>query len=241
MADVDLESGNITVDTIDAVITKKTKAIIAVHLGGRPCEMVTIMEYAKEKNLFVIEDCAQAHGASLDGIKIGAFGDASAFSFCQDKIMTTGGEGGMVCFKEKKSWLKAWEFKDHGKSYKEVMRNDHPPGFRWLHNSFGSNYRMTEIQSGIGRFQLRKLDEWIETRQRFSSIFDSYFENCSFLRLEKIPDNMTHARYKYYAFIDKSKIKGSYSRDILLDKLNSKGIPCFSGSCSEIYLEKAFF
>ena len=120
------------------------------------------------------------------------------------------------------------------------MRNDHPPGFRWLHNSFGSNYRMTEIQSGIGRFQLRKLDEWIETRQRFSSIFDSYFENCSFLRLEKIPDNMTHARYKYYAFIDKSKIKGSYSRDILLDKLNSKGIPCFPEAAQK-YILKSFF
>jgi len=240
VADVDRVSGNISVETIDKVRTNSTKAIIVVHLAGWPCDMSSIMSYAKQHDLLVIEDCAQAHGASYEGRKIGSFGDAAAFSFCQDKIMTTCGEGGMVLFREKDKWSKAWSFKDHGKNFDAVYNNTHPPGFRWLIDSFGSNYRMTEMQSGVGRFQLKKLDDWLAIRQRNAEILDSCFSKFSLLRQAVPPNNIVHARYKYYTYINPLKLKNSYSRDRIIDKFNKLGVPCFSGSCPEIYLEKAF-
>jgi len=103
-ADVDVDSQNITVDTIKAVLTPKTKAIICVHLAGWPCDMPAIMAFAREHNLYVIEDCAQAHGAQINGQAIGSFGDIAAFSFCQDKIMSTGGEGGLVATNNSDCW-----------------------------------------------------------------------------------------------------------------------------------------
>jgi len=240
VADVDRVSGNINVETIDKVITNNTKAIIVVHLAGWPCDMTSIMSYAKQNELLVIEDCAQAHGASQEGRKIGSFGDAAAFSFCQDKIMTTCGEGGMVLFKEKEKWSKAWSYKDHGKNFDAVYNNTHPPGFRWLIDSFGSNYRMTEMQSGVGRLQLKKLDDWLAIRQRNAEILDSCFSKFSLLRQAVPPDSIVHARYKYYTYINPMKLKNSYSRDRIIDEFNKCGVPCFSGSCPEIYLEKAF-
>jgi dTDP-4-amino-4,6-dideoxygalactose transaminase len=240
VADVDRVSGNVSLETIDKVRTSRTKAIIVVHLGGWPCDMPAIMAYAEEHGLFVIEDCAQAHGASYEGKKVGSFGDAAAFSFCQDKIMTTGGEGGMVVFRDHDKWSEAWAFKDHGKSFDTVNRKDHPPGFRWLHDSFGSNYRMTEMQAGIGRFQLRMLDDWIASRQRASFILDSFFGECSLLRQASPPENVVHARYKYYTYVRPEALNDSYSRDRIIAEFGEYGIPCFSGSCSEIYLEKAF-
>lgn len=239
IADVDKESGNISVSTIDKVRTNKTKAIIVVHLAGWPCDMTSIMAYAKKHDLLVIEDCAQAHGASYKGRKVGSFGHAAAFSFCQDKIMTTCGEGGMVVFKKKSNWLLAWSYKDHGKNLDSVNKK-HPPGFRWLIDSFGSNYRMTEIQAGVGRFQLTKLDDWISIRQRNSNILDACFSEFPLLRQAIPPKNRVHARYKYYAYINPLKLKKSYSRDKIIEEFSKQGVPCFSGSCSEIYLEKAF-
>ena len=240
VADVDRVSGNVSVETIDKVRTNSTKAIIVVHLAGWPCDMSSIMSYAKQHDLLVIEDCAQAHGASYEGRKIGSFGDAAAFSFCQDKIMTTCGEGGMVLFKEKDKWSKAWSFKDHGKNFDAVYNNTHPPGFRWLIDTFGSNYRMTEIQSGVGRLQLKKLDDWVAIRQSNAEILDSCFSTFSLLRQATPSDNTVHARYKYYTYINPLKLKHSYSRDRVIDEFNKLGVPCFSGSCPEIYLEQAF-
>ena len=240
VADVDRISGNISVEMIDKVRTNRTKAIIVVHLAGWPCDMASIMSYAKQHGLFIIEDCAQAHGASYEGKKVGSFGDAAAFSFCQDKIMTTCGEGGMVVFKDKDLWSKAWSYKDHGKSFDAVYNKTHPPGFRWLVDSFGSNYRMTEIQSGVGRFQLKKLDDWLSIRQRNARILDSCFINFSLLRQAIPAHNIVHARYKYYTYINPQKLKNSYTRNRIMDEFNKYGVPCFSGTCSEIYLEKAF-
>ena len=240
VADVDRVSGNISVETIDNVRSIKTKAIIVVHLAGWPCDMTSIMSYAKKHNLFVIEDCAQAHGASYKGQKVGSFGDAAAFSFCQDKIMSTCGEGGMALFKNKKVWSRAWSYKDHGKNFNAVYNKSHPPGFRWLVDSFGSNYRMTEIQSGVGRFQLKNLDDWVASRQSNAAILNSCFNALPLLRQSIPPMNMVHARYKFYTYINPAKLKKSYSRDKIMIELNEHGIPCFSGSCSEIYLEKAF-
>src|SRR5690606_859125 len=170
-ADIDSNTQNITAATIERVITSKTKAIIPVHIGGWPCAMDEIMDLADEYGLVVIEDCAQAHGAIYKGSPVGSFGHAAAFSFCQDKIITTGGEGGMLVLDDEKAWSRAWSYKDHGKSYDAVYNREHPPGFRWVHESFGTNWRMLEIQAAIGRIQLQKLPEWVAIRQRNAQIF----------------------------------------------------------------------
>lgn len=240
VADIDRDSGNITVETIDAMRTSNTKAIIVVHLAGWPCNMKSIISYAKKHNLLIIEDCAQAHGAEYDSKKIGSFGDASAFSFCQDKIMTTCGEGGMVLFNNEHYWRKAWSYNQHGKNFDSVHSNNHPAGFRWLIDSFGSNYRMTEVQSGVGRYQLKKLDKWVKVRETNAAILDSFFKKFSLLRIPTKPNNISHAYYKYYIYINTEYLKEGFSRDSIMSEFNNAGIPCFSGSCSEIYLENAF-
>lgn len=240
IADVDPVSQNITVETIQPQITSKTKAIIAVHLAGWPCDMGPIMALAKDRGLKVIEDCAQCHGATYKGRPAGSLGDVAAFSFCQDKIMTTGGEGGMLTTNHEELWRKAWEFKDHGKSYDAVYNRQHPPGFRWLHESFGTNWRLTEMQSAIGRMQLRKLLKWIHIRNRHAAILTEYFSSMPALRVTFPPDDIGHAYYKYYVFVRPDMLKNGWDRDRIMAGINAEGIPCFSGSCSEIYLEKAF-
>ena len=193
-----------------------------VHLGGWPCDMPAIMAYAKEHGLLVIEDCAQAHGASYEGKKVGSFGDAAAFSFCQDKIMSTGGEGGMVVFRDRDHWSRAWSFKDHGRNFEKAHSPDHAPGFRWLNDSFGSNYRMTELQASIGRFQLRKLDEWV-LGSNICHLFWTHFDGCPLLRQAIPPENIVHARYRYYTYIKINELNDSYSRDRIIGEFLSMG------------------
>src|ERR1039458_6044205 len=170
VADVDRNSQNITADTVRAALTPRTRAIIPVHLAGWPCDMDPILELARERGLWVIEDCAQAHGATYKGRTVGSMGDVNAFSFCQDKIMTTGGEGGLLTTNDPDKWARAWAFKDHGKSYDAVYNRTHLPGFRWLHESFGTNWRLTEIQSALGRVLLRKLPQMVEKRRGLAAI-----------------------------------------------------------------------
>ena len=241
-ADVDRDSQNITADTIKKVITSRTRAIIAVHLAGWPCAMDAIMTLAKKHGLAVIEDCAQASGAFYKGRPIGSFGDVAAFSFCQDKIMTTGGEGGMVVTNNRDIWSKVWSYKDHGKNYDAVYRNDLKPGpsFKWLHESFGTNWRMTEMQAAIGRIQLRKLSGWIERRRRNADILTKSFLNIPALRVTMPPEDIKHAYYKYYVFVKPNILKTGWDRERIIVAINAEGIPCFTGSCSEMYLEKAF-
>ncbi|MDF1581285.1 MAG: DegT/DnrJ/EryC1/StrS family aminotransferase [Desulfuromonadales bacterium] len=240
LADVSSESLNITAETIRAVITPKTRAIIAVHLVGYPCDMDPIMELAREYKLKVIEDCAQAHGATYKGRPVGSLGDAAAFSFCQDKIITTGGEGGMLTTNDQAVWEKAWAYKDHGKSYDAVYKREHPPGFRWLHESFGTNWRMTEMQAAIGRIQLRRLPEWKATRQANAAILTAAFKELEALRLLDVPVEFDHAYYKYYVFVQPERLKKDWNRDRIMNAIVAEGIPCYSGICPEIYLEKAF-
>lgn len=240
LADVDPDSQNITADAIRQKITPRTRAIIAVHLAGWPCEMDGIMALAKEFNLKVIEDCAQAHGANYKGRPVGSSGDVAAFSFCQDKIMTTGGEGGMLATNDDRLWRRAWEFKDHGKSYDAVYNRLHPPGFRWLHESFGTNWRLTEMQSAIGRVQLAKLPEWTRIRQRHADLLTKGFAAMQALRVTAPPTEIGHAYYKYYVFVLPEQLNDGWDRDRIMNAIVAEGIPCFSGSCSEIYLEKAF-
>ncbi|NVO00997.1 MAG: DegT/DnrJ/EryC1/StrS aminotransferase family protein [Geobacteraceae bacterium] len=240
IADVDPVSQNITAETIRPLITPRTKAIICVHLAGWPCDMDPIMDLAREHGLKVIEDCAQCHGATYKGRPVGSLGDVAAFSFCQDKIMTTGGEGGMLTTNDENLWRKAWEFKDHGKCYDAVYNRQHQPGFRWLHESFGTNMRLTEMQSAIGRVQLAKLPQWTRIRQRHAAILTKWFSKIPALRLTVPPPEIGHAYYKYYVFIRPELLSEGWSRDRLMEAITAEGIPCFSGSCSEIYREKAF-
>lgn len=240
IADVDPVSQNITANTIRPCITPKTKAIICVHLAGWPCDMDPILELANEYNLKVVEDCAQCHGATYKGWPVGSLGHAAAFSFCQDKIMTTGGEGGMLTTNDASIWRKAWEYKDHGKSYEAVYKRQHPPGFRWLHESFGTNWRLTEMQSAIGRVQLRKLPEWTRRRQTHASVLTECFLRIPALRVTLPPDMISHSYYKYYVFVRPEMLASGWDRDRVMNAINAEGIPCYSGSCSEIYLEKAF-
>jgi len=239
-ADVDMDSGNITAKTIEAVITPKTKAIIPVHLAGMPCEMDAIMALAKKHGLYVIEDCAQAHGATYKGRPVGSLGHIGAFSFCQDKIMTTGGEGGMLVTNDEELWKCAWAYKDHGKSYDATFNREHPPGFRWLAESFGTNFRMTEMQSAIGRHQLTLLPSWTAARQANAAVLDACIAKFPALKVQDVPSHIVHARYKYYTTVIPSQLKDGWDRDRVQDLFWADGIPCFVGSCSEIYNEKAF-
>ncbi|WP_404297333.1 DegT/DnrJ/EryC1/StrS family aminotransferase [Halomonas sp.] len=255
-ADVDRDSQNITAKTVAEKITSNTRAIIAVHLAGWPCEMDELMALAERNGLYVIEDCAQAHGARYRGRSVGSIGDVGCWSFCQDKIMTTGGEGGMVTTSDEALWRKMWAYKDHGKSWEAVYEREHPPGFRWLHESFGTNWRMTEMQSAIGRIQLKRMPAWKAARQANAQrIWDAAIE-CSGLRVPAFRcsthcDNQCdsqcakrsgceHAAYKCYVFVEPEQLVEGWDRDRIQAEIVARGVPCFSGSCSEVYLEKAF-
>jgi dTDP-4-amino-4,6-dideoxygalactose transaminase len=239
-ADVDPDSQNVTAESIRKVLSPRTRAIIAVHLAGWPCDLAPIQALAREHGLKLIEDCAQAVGATYRGRPVGSFGDLAAFSFCQDKIITTGGEGGMLLTDDEQLWRAAWAYKDHGKSYDAVYHRAHGPGFRWLHESFGSNWRMTEMQAAIGLVQLTHLPAWLARRRRHAAILTEAFWHLPALRVSLPPAEVGHAWYKYYVFVRPERLRAGWSRDRIMTAIAAAGVPCFSGSCSEIYLEKAF-
>ncbi|WP_455208416.1 DegT/DnrJ/EryC1/StrS family aminotransferase, partial [Kaarinaea lacus] len=239
-ADVDSISQTLTAQTIEKVLSPRTKAIIAVHLGGWPCDMDPILALANKHGLKVIEDCAQAHGAKYKGKPVGGLADAGAFSFCQDKIISTGGEGGMLVTNDPLVWNSAWSYKDHGKSYAAVYEKLQPPGFRWLHESIGTNWRMTEFQAAIGRVQLEKLPLWHARRKSNASILTQYFQRIAALRVQIPPDDVEHAYYKFDVFVIPELLKSDWNRDRILEEINSRGVSCYTGPCSEVYLEKAF-
>lgn len=240
VADIDLVSQNIIAETLEVAVTPRTKAIIVVHLAGWPCDMEPILDLAKAHDLKVIEDCAQAHGAKYRGRPVGSMGDAAAFSFCQDKIMTTGGEGGMLVTSLEDVWERAWSYKDHGKKYGAVYRSDHPGGYRWVHESFGSNWRLTEMQSAIGRAALPKVKNWVRIRRQNAVALSECFSSIQALRVEQPSDGFYHSYYKYYAFVRPSMLKRGWDRDRIMAAIRLRGVPCGTGCCSEIYLEKAF-
>lgn len=249
-ADVDMVSGNITGETVAPVITDKTRGIIAVHLAGWPCDMDGLRDAIGGREIRLIEDCAQAHGAMYKGKPVGGLGDVAAWSFCQDKIMTTGGEGGMVTCDDEALWRRMWAFKDHGKSYEAVYEREHAPGFRWLHESFGTNWRLTEIQSAIGRIQLRRMPEWHAARTAnalaITKALVPFADKDGPIRLATMEqgnegaDGSRHAWYKYYAYVRQENLKDKWDRDRVAGAISSVGVPCMQGSCSEIYLEVAF-
>ena len=242
-ADVDEDSGNISAETIERAITERTKAIIPVHLAGWPADIPAIMELVLGKGIFVIEDCAQAHGAEIDGQSVGGFGDAAAWSFCQDKIISTGGEGGLLTLKDEAAWKWAWSFKDHGKDLAKVSAPGGAPGmFRWVHDSVGTNWRLTGPQAAIGLAQLRKLDEWRSARTRNAQIWSKALRKVTGLRVP-MPDgnSLRHAFYKLYCYIEGGNDEeAARLRSDIIARSAAAGLKVFSGSCSEIYLEKAF-
>ncbi len=236
-ADIDRDSGNITAETIAAVISPTTKAIVPVHLGGWPCDMKPIMDLG----IPVIEDCAQAHGAQIDGRSVGSIGQIGAWSFCQDKIMTTGGEGGMVTTNDPDLWSTMWSYKDHGKSWDAVYNRAHPPGFRWLHESFGTNWRMLEAQAVIGRIQLGRMADWSKRRRKIAERLTASLRKFpTSLRVPRPGDNAVHAYYRLYGYVRPEGLRPDWNRDRIIAELTALGIPAFQGSCSEVYLERAF-
>ena len=239
-ADVDISTQNITAETIQKVITPRTRAIICVHLAGWPCDMDPIMALAKQHNLYVIEDCAQAHGARYKGQSVGSIGHIGAWSFCQDKIMTTGGEGGMVTTNDNVLWGRMWSLKDHGKSWRAIYEKQHSPGFKWVHESFGFNWRMMEVQAAIGRIQLKLMSEWHASRLRNARRIWNAASALDGLRVPEVPPFYEHAAYKCYLYVVPKYLKSGWDRNRIMQGIISRGVPCYSGTCSEVYLEKAF-
>lgn len=239
-ADVDLNSQAITAETIEAVLTPQTKAVIVVHLAGMPAEMDAIMALSEKHGFYVIEDCAQAHGAKYKGRSVGTIGHIGAWSFCQDKIITTGGEGGMVTTNDKDLWSKMWSYKDHGKSFDAIYNREHSPGFRWLHENFGTNWRMTELQAVLGRIQLTRMPLWTARRQANAAQIDEAVKDLPVVRRVEVPEYIKHAEYKHYLFVKPEFLTDGWNRDRIVEEIVAQGVPAYQGSCSEIYLEKAF-
>lgn len=240
-ADVELDSGNISPATITPALTDRTKAIIPVHLGGWPADMPGILDLVQSRGIAVIEDCAQAHGAKIDGRHVGTWGTIGAWSFCQDKIMTTGGEGGMVTTNDPDLWSAMWSYKDHGKSWNAVYDQKHPPGYRWLHESFGTNWRMLEMQAAIGRVQLQRMGDWTARRTFIAKELSTVLRNFpSLLRTPMPGANFTHAYYRYYAYVKQEGLKDGWSRERIASECCNRGAPVYHGSCAEVYQEKAF-
>jgi dTDP-4-amino-4,6-dideoxygalactose transaminase len=260
-AEVEADGGNLSANTISQVLTPRTKAVVCVHLAGWPCDMDPIMALAQKHDLKVIEDCAQAHGARYKGRSVGSIGHVGAWSFCQDKIMTTGGEGGMVTMNDEQLWRKMWAYKDHGKSFAAVYEREHPPGFVWLHDSFGTNWRMLEMQAVIGRIQLRRMAEWTAKRAanatRLTKALVPFASDAGPIRLPEFKctgcadgcgkggDQMCRAgcvgaNYKFYFYVQEQNLAPGWTRDRIIEAISTKGVPCYQGGCSEVYLEKAF-
>lgn len=239
-ADVDHQTQNISAETIARVLTPRTKAIIPVHLAGMPCDMDPIMELARQHSLFVIEDCAQAHGATYKGRSVGTLGHVGAWSFCQDKIMTTGGEGGMVTTDDPDLWSAMWSYKDHGKSWDAVYERQHPPGPRLVHDTFGTNWRMLEMQAAIGLIQLQRMPAWSDRRTAIAQTIGKALSRHRAVRVPAVPNYARHAYYRFYAFVQTENLAPGWTRDRIIEEIVSNGVPCMHGSQSEVYLEGAF-
>ncbi|HET9638044.1 MAG TPA: DegT/DnrJ/EryC1/StrS family aminotransferase [Allosphingosinicella sp.] len=235
-ADVDPDSGNITAESIEAVLTERTRAIIPVHIAGWPCDMPAIMALAERRGLLVIEDCAQSHGAEIDGRPAGSFGQAAALSFCQDKIISTGGEGGATLFKDEAAYEWAWSFKDHGKNRRKA---EAPPGpeFRWVHDGVGTNWRLTGPQAAIGLKQLDKLAGWNAVRTRNAHIWAEALAGVPGLRVPLPGPRFRHAYYRFNFYLEPG---AEGARAEILKRAKEAGLALSAGSCSEVYREKAF-
>ncbi|MFO7858346.1 MAG: DegT/DnrJ/EryC1/StrS family aminotransferase [Ectothiorhodospiraceae bacterium] len=138
------------------------------------------------------------------------------------------------------AWRRAWRYTDHGKDWDAVYNREHPPGFRWLHESFGTNWRLTEMQSAIGRVQLGKLPAWLAQRRANASVLLERLTGLPGLRVPVPPETLGHAWYKFYAFVEPERLAPGWDRDAIVAAIQGVGVPCMHGGCSEVYREKAF-
>lgn len=210
LVDINHDDWTISTKQILSSITSKTKAIMPVHIYGNPCDMKEIMKIANENNLLVIEDCAEALGASIDGQPVGTFGDAAAFSFFANKVITCG-EGGAVSFKNKESLEKAKMLRDHGMSQKR----------KYWHEYIGYNYRMTNIQAAIGLAQLEQLETFEKNRKVIWNLYNSELIKSGYFEEQKITPGHSQCHWLYTLLIKKNI---SVDRDILIDELRLSGI-----------------
>jgi sugar O-acyltransferase (sialic acid O-acetyltransferase NeuD family) len=247
--DVDINTQNITLDNIKKGISKKTKAVILVHLAGITCDCEEIVEWCHKHHIYVIEDCAQCHGAKYNNKYAGTFGDINAWSFCQDKIISTGGEGGMVTTNNEELFKKAWSYKDHGKNYDKILdensdlfKNEPPRAgfFRNVHDSIGTNFRMTEIQASLGLDSLELLDEWIQIRRKNAKQLSECLKKYHFLEVLEYNEKYYHCYYKYYFYVKDSILGHKQIRDFIIQEFIKAGISAIQGSCSEIYKEGGY-
>lgn len=206
IVDIERSSWGIDPVEIEKAITRRTTAIIPVHLYGQPCDMGAIMRIAKKHKLFVIEDCAEAHGAEYDGRKVGSFGDVSCFSFYGNKVITTG-EGGMCVTSNKRLDQRMRILRDHGMSVKK----------KYWHECVGYNYRMTNLQAAIGVAQLERIDEILDGRQRVESFYRKVLKDVDFVEFQK----MDLPRRKKITWLVSLLIQNG-QRDHMVEKLRVK-------------------
>jgi len=236
-ADVDLATQNILSTDIERKINKKTKAIICVHLAGLPCDMEKIVKLAKQHKLKIIEDCSQAHGAMIDNSNVGTFGDVATWSFCNDKIISTLGEGGMISTNYKKIYKFCKTYINHGTNINKKKSNK----FIYNKNSFGTNLRITEIQSIAGLDQLKNLKKVQKIRENISkNFFKIIIKYKKFFNTFYTSKNVKSAWYRFYFFVKPNVKNFKKLRFKIIKDLNRMNVKCSTGSCPEIYLETAF-
>ena len=209
--DVDPISWCISAEDILPLITPRTKAVIPVHLYGQIADMETICRIASQFNLFVIEDCAEAIGSSINSTPVGCFGDASTFSFFGNKTISTG-EGGMVLFRDSTHYELARTLRDHGMSTNK----------RYWHNHIGFNYRLTNLQAALGVAQLERLPEILHNKSRIMSTYLNLLSDSVFIdRLPRLFHNSFHSNWLFTCILS-----SSIDRNAVIDSLSKHGIEC---------------
>ena len=235
-ADVDLNSQNISIQDLSKKISIRTKAIICTHLAGWPANILEIKKIINNKKIKIIEDCSQAHGARIQKKYVGSFGDIAVWSFCNDKIISTLGEGGMIACKDRILWKKLWAYKDCGKNYDKIFQKKKNNLFKWVHDYKGTNLRMTEVQAAVGIIQLKKLENMINKRKFNCDYIWKNIKKNNFIFVPKIDKDIFHSGYRCYLTTKNNKIRNN-----LIKYLNQFGIDANQGSCPEIYKERRFY
>ncbi len=240
-ADVNLEDHCLSVESAEKLVTRRTKAVMPVHLYGNVCDMDKIQAFARKHNLYVIEDNAEAFGGSYKGKKTGTLGDIAGCSFCQNKTFTTGGEGGMVTTDHEDLAWEARSFRDHGYDVKErlnllALEQKLP----YIHNRVGWNYRMTEMQSAIGLAELARMDTWnMPARRRNGRIL---LETLGALpQVKYVPIDSSERRNGWYvcAFsLDLEKMSCDIKQ--FVEAAAAEGAPVWKVFWPQCHTEKAF-
>ncbi|WP_255738616.1 DegT/DnrJ/EryC1/StrS aminotransferase family protein [Frankia sp. CiP3] len=263
-ADVDAESQTITVDCVRRVLTARTRAVVAVHLAGWPADMDALRGLARTRGLAVIEDCGQAHGATLRGRSVGTRGDIGVWSFGYDRILSTAGEGGMVTTDDAALYRAAWSYKEQGRRFAVVdagaeprpepdglstddLGGDGSDDLDWeqgggsplAHGGFGTNARMHELAAAVGRAGLPHLPEMVERRRDNALLLALRLRDVAALRLVSPPSHVGHAYYRWYAFVRTDLLHDGWDRNRVVAAVRAEGVPCFTGCPREVYREAA--